>query len=350
LNLRSLMVALLIVLAGCSTPAHVVAPAVVISQSTWLQVDEEIVAASQSASEQARVYARGSMEHWRELVYARTEANFIPWFSSYWTQEWLSVKVAWYDMSSRAEPDKSATRLAAYLQDQYHERVLDPVAKEVDPDAVMGQATEFYIQLLGKQLLIIEQRYAVPADQFERHINEIQAIALGPPPTRDASLYQVVHANPFAQLPAYAALLEQIRHPAGGGGGVSSDAGISSVAKRTGERLEAQFASRSAVGAAAAVAGRVAGLMISVGVAGVRAIIHEHERPDMESQLRQNLNAAFDTAWLDLMKNPNSGVMAGVNAMSGQIEGGLVKAVAHEPTIQEVIQEDIQREIQEQGE
>ncbi|MDB5981022.1 MAG: hypothetical protein JWQ69_2037, partial [Pseudomonas sp.] len=91
MNLRSLIIALLLVLAGCATPVHVVVPPpVVISQGTWLQVDEDIVAASQSASEQAKVYARGSMEHWRELIYARTEANFIPWFSSYWTQEWLS--------------------------------------------------------------------------------------------------------------------------------------------------------------------------------------------------------------------------------------------------------------------
>ncbi len=350
MNPRSLIVVLMLGLAGCAAHAPVVTPpAVVVSQSTWLQVDHAIVVASQDASEQARVYARGSMDHWRELVYARTEANFIPWFSSYWTQEWLSVKVAWYDMSSGAEPDSGATRLAAYLQDQYHERVLDPVAKEVDPDAVMGQATEFYIQLLGKQLPNIAQRYGVPGDQLDQRLKDIPAIALAPPPTRSASLYQVVHANPVSQLPAYAALLDQIHHPPGGGEGVSSDAGISSVATRTGQRLEAQFASRSAVGAAAAVAGRVAGLMISVGVAGVRAVVHEHERPEMESQLRQNLNVAFDTAWLDLMKNPHTGVMAGVYAMSGQIEGNLVKTVGLPD--ETAIQEQIQREVQEeQGE
>lgn len=347
MNPRSLIVVLLLVLTACATHAPVgKPPAVVVTQSTWLQVDHDIIVASQEASEQARVYARGSMDHWRELVYARTEANFIPWFSSYWTQEWLSVKVAWYDMNSRAQPDSGAARLAAYLQDQYHERVLDPVAKEVDPDAVMGQATAFYIQLLSQQLPNIAQRYGVPNDQLDQRLKDIPAIALSPPPTRSASLYQVVHTHPVSQLPAYAALLDEIHHPPGGGQGVSSDAGISSVAKRTGQNLEAQFASRSAVGAAAAVAGRVAGLMISVGVAGVRAIIHEHERPEMESQLRQNLNVAFDTAWLDLMKNPHTGVMAGVYAMSGQIEGNLAKTVGlpDESTIQEQIQREVQEE------
>ncbi|MDB6145143.1 MAG: hypothetical protein JWP80_4187 [Pseudomonas sp.] len=335
MNLHSLLLPLALVLAGCTTPARIVTPPVVISESTWWQVDTEIVTASQSATEQARVYSRGSMEHWRTLIYERTEANFIPWFSSYWTQEWLSVKVAWYDLSTKAE---AANRLAAYLQDQYHDRVLDPVAKEVNPDAITGQATQFYIQLLGQQLPGIAQRNGVPQDQFDKRLQEIPAIALAPPPARSASLYQVVHTDPINQLPAYSAMVEQI-HSVGSTGNDSSEAGIPSVAKRTGERLEAQFASRSAAGAAAAVAGRVVGLFISVGVAGVRAILHEQERPEMEAQLRQNLSVAFDTAWLDLVKNPHTGVMAGVNALSGQIEGSLAKTVPQpeEPVIQEQV-------------
>ncbi|MBA4360794.1 MAG: hypothetical protein C0411_08725, partial [Pseudomonas sp.] len=126
MNLRSLIVPVMVVLAGCATPvrAPVVAPVVVVSQSTWRQVDQEIVAASQSATEQTKIYARGAMDYWRTRVYQLTEENFIPWFSSYWTQEWLSVKVSWYSLSAKGEQDASAKRLAAYLLEQYQKRVL----------------------------------------------------------------------------------------------------------------------------------------------------------------------------------------------------------------------------------
>ena len=82
------MLAVMLVLAGCATPQRgQQAATVMIDQATWRQVDQQILAASKSAIEQAGLYARGSMEHWRVLVYERTEAEFIPWFSSYWTQE-----------------------------------------------------------------------------------------------------------------------------------------------------------------------------------------------------------------------------------------------------------------------
>jgi hypothetical protein len=235
------------------------------------------------------------------------------------------LKVTWYTMNSRGETDPSAKRLGLYLQQQYHDRVLDPVALEVDPDAVMGQAAELYIQLLGKQLQAIAQRYGVPQNQLDRRLKDIPAIVLAPPPAHNASLYQMIHTEPIARLPAYVALIERIHKAAGGAGVGSSDAAIGSVAIQTNKRLEDELAGRGVASATAAAAGRVAGMMISMGVAGVRAIAHENGRPVMEAQLRQNLGAAFDEAWLKLVKSPTTGVMAGAYYLAGQIEGSLAK-------------------------
>ena len=44
--------------------------------------------------------------------------------------------------------------------------------------------------------------------------------------------------------------------------------------------------------------------------------------------LRESLNAALSDMWLGLMEDPASGVMAGVNHISGQIEGALSKTFA----------------------
>ncbi|MFJ7283588.1 hypothetical protein [Pseudomonas sp. NPDC099000] len=325
MNLRSLIVAVMVVLAGCATPprAPVVEPIVVVSESTWRQVDQEIVAASQSATEQTKIYARGAMDYWRTRVYQLTEENFIPWFSSYWTQEWLSMKVGWYSLSAQGEQDASAKRLAAYLLEQYQKRVLAPVAVEIDPDAILGLATAFYVDIVQEELQRISQRHGVPMAQLNGRIQKIPAIALGPPSARDASLYQVVHTQPLNTLPAYAALIEKI-HKAGGDKGVdSTETAMAPVAKRASQRMEAEMAPRGAASAVAAVAGKLAGALISVGVAGVRAIIQANDRPDSEALIRSSLGNTFDKAWTKLVQNPTTGVMAGTLYMASQIEGNL---------------------------
>ncbi|AWM91629.1 hypothetical protein DJ564_12740 [Pseudomonas sp. 31-12] len=325
MNLRSLIVAVMVVLAGCATPprAPVVAPIVVVSESTWRQVDQEIVAASQSATEQTKIYARGAMDYWRTRVYQLTEENFIPWFSSYWTQEWLSMKVSWYSLSAQGEQDASAKRLAAYLLEQYQKRVLAPVAVEIDPDAILGLATAFYVDIVQEELQRISQRHGIPMTQLNGRIQKIPAIALGPPPARDASLYQVVRTQPLNSLPAYAALIEKI-HKAGGDKGVdNTETAMAPVAKRASKRIEAEMAPRGAASAVAAAAGKLAGALISVGVAGVRAIIQANDRPDSEALIRSSLGNTFDKAWTKLVQNPTTGVMAGTLYMAAQIEGNL---------------------------
>ncbi|MDQ0122845.1 hypothetical protein J2W17_001792 [Pseudomonas lini] len=328
MNLRWLIVAVLVVLAGCVTPARapVPAPPVVVSQSTWQQVDREIVAASQSATEQAKIYSRGAMDYWRTRVYQLTEENFIPWFSSYWTQEWLSMKVSWYSLSAQGEQDASAKRLAAYLLEQYQQRVLAPVAVEIDPDQILNLSMAFYVDILQEELQRISQRYGVPMAQLNGRIQKIPAIALGPPPARNASLYQVVHTQPLNTLPAYAALIDKI-HKAGGDKGVdNTETAMAPVARRASKRIEAEMAPRGAASAVAAAAGKLAGALISVGVAGVRAIIQANDRPDSEALIRSSLGNTFDKAWVKLVQNPTTGVMAGTLYMAAQIEGNLASS------------------------
>ena len=330
MNLRSLIVAVLVVLAGCATPvrAPVVEVVVVVPDSTWHQVDREIVEASQSATEQTRIYSRGAMDYWRTRVYQLTEENFIPWFSSYWTQEWLSMKVSWYTISAKGEQDASAKRLAEYLLEQYQQRVLAPVAVEIDPDAILGLATAFYVDILQEELQKISKHHGIPMAQLNGRIQKIPAIALGPPSARNASLYQIVHTAPLNSLPAYAALIDKI-HKAGGDKGVgSTDTAMAPVAKRASQRMEAEMAPRGAASAVAAAAGKLAGGLITVGVAGIRALIQAADRPDSEALIRSSLGNTFDKAWLKLVQNPTTGVMAGTLYMAGQIEGNLAATAA----------------------
>ncbi|MBV2132438.1 hypothetical protein KRX52_06425 [Pseudomonas sp. MAP12] len=326
--LRALIVALLVALVGCAARERppVAPPPVVIAQSTWRQVDRDIFVASQEASGEASGYARDLMQRWRTLVYQRSEAEFIPWFSSYWTRQWLTMKVTWYQLNAGGETGPVVDRLALYLQEQYQARVLEPVAKQVSPAWIMAQTTQLYVRLLREQLQGIAPRYGVPVEQFATHLQDIPAIALAPPASLDASLYQLVSAEPIDSQPAYVALVERLQQARAGPGAWSADAGISSLAKQTSESLVAER-TRGVAGTVSSMVGRVAGTVISLGVAGFSALVRENERPKMEAQLRKNLNAAFDEEWLDLLRNPATGVLAGVNHMAGQIEGGLADSV-----------------------
>ena len=314
-NLRVLIVAGLLALAGCASD-----PPVQIAASTWRQVDRDIAAASRTASEQARAHALQAMQRWMDLVYRQTDDVFIPWFSSYWTQQWLSVKVSWYKLSAEGEKDPTVSRLALYLQEQYQDRVLEPVAEETSPEQIMQHATGLYVRQLDQRLQAIGPRHGVPQEQFDQRLKDIPAIALAP----GASLYQLVHADPLERLPAYKALIKRIRTSPGGLGDWSTDPGISSVAQRTSERLVDDLATRGGASAVSALVGGAAGAAISLGVAAFTAAARENERPETEAQLRKNLNAAFDEEWLELMRSPDRGVLAGVHHLSGQIEGGLV--------------------------
>ena len=103
IKLRLLCLVLLLALAACATPPPPVpAPALPseIAEDARQQLDREIHAEAIAAKAVATGFARRQMERWRELATDRAETDFIPWFSSYLTQQWLTTKVAWYTLNS----------------------------------------------------------------------------------------------------------------------------------------------------------------------------------------------------------------------------------------------------------
>ncbi|MDU9402867.1 hypothetical protein RTH46_10230 [Pseudomonas sp. zfem004] len=315
---------LLLALTGCAgkhppapPPPQNLPPAV------WQRIDQDIIEASAAAAGSANDYARRSMRVWKEQVQQRTENDFIPWFTGYWTQQWLTLKVAWYKMNNGNGNEPPEKRLGLYLQEQYHQRVVDPVAEQINPEGIRDRASELYLQLLGQQLPAIIQRYNAPPEQFSQRLNRIPAIALGPPDARNATLYQLLRAKSLEQQPAWQSLRQQLHQQASKAPG-QTDAGLSSVATQASEKLGASLAPRGAASAIAAAVGKAAGAMISVVVTGYGMLSHDREQPQMIEQLRVILNVALNEEWQELMENRQSGAMAGVYYLSGQVEDSLL--------------------------
>ncbi|WP_205297908.1 hypothetical protein [Pantoea sp. Cy-639] len=315
---------LLLALAGCAGKRPPAPPAPQPpSAATWQRIDRALLEASAAATGSAHDYARRSMRVWKEQVQVRTENNFIPWFTGYWTQQWLTVKVAWYKMNSGDGDATPEQRLALYLQEQYRTRVIDPVAEQIDPEGIRDRASALYLQLLGQQLAPIIQRYNVPPEQFSQRLNRIPTIALGPPPARDATLYQLLRATSLEQQPAWLSLRQHLHQQAAKAPG-RTEAGLSSVAAQASEKLGASLAPRGIASAVATAVGKAAGAMISVAVAGYGMLSHNSEQPQMVDQLRVILNLALNEQWQALMENRQSGAMAGVYYLSGQVEDSLL--------------------------
>jgi hypothetical protein len=117
--------------------------------------------------------------------------------------------------------------------------------------------------------------------------------------------------------------MQRIRNSPSGAGAWKTDDGLSTITRETSEQLETELATSGAASVATSFMGRVAGPVLSLGFTGISAMLHEEGRPDREATLRKSLNQAFDEEWLELMRNPETGVMAGVIHLSGQIEGSL---------------------------
>ncbi|MCX2888779.1 MULTISPECIES: hypothetical protein [unclassified Pseudomonas] len=298
-------------------------PPAVLTPAAWQRIDQELIDASVGAAGSANDYARRSMRVWKEQVQRRTESDFIPWFTGYWTQQWLTLKVAWYKLDSGEGREPAEKRLALYLQEQYHERVIEPVAEQINPEGIRDRASELYVQLLGQQLPAIISRYNAPPEQFSQRLNRIPAINLGPPDARNASLYTLLRAKSLDQQPAWQAMRQHLHQQALKGPG-RTDVGLSSVANQASEKLGATLAPRGIASAVASAVGKVAGAMISIAAAGYGMMTHDRDHPQMVEQLRVILNVALNQEWQELMENRQSGAMAGVYYLSGQVEDSLL--------------------------
>lgn len=323
LTWRGLSFLLVTTLTGCAAPQLVPEPEpeppVAVSGETWQQIDCEIVIAARAASEPVQAFARRRMEDWRQLATQQAEVEFIPWFSSYWTQQWLSAKVAWYTLNQNGG-QPPVDRLSAYLQGQYHDRVLAPVAETVDPKALVGEATRRYVDELAGRLRRMPAHHGIPPSQFQQHLATIPAIVLAPPASHHAMLGQVLDGAYLASQPAYLALIRQYSEAGGVAGAGLSTQRISPLARRLSEKLLDRLAISGGSGAVSALVGGVAGSLISLGAAGIGLALHESERQEIERQLREILQVSMDDMWRILVDDPQTGVTAGVHYLVGRIE------------------------------
>ena len=96
--------------------------------------------------------------------------------------------------------------------------------------------------------------------------------------------------------------------------------------------LSASGAGRAHIAALVAIAAALLVVVLIIGMplpmtlkaTGYGIMTHNRDRPQMVEQLRVILNGALNQEWQELMDNRQSGVMAGVYYLSGQVEDSLM--------------------------
>lgn len=297
----------------------------------WRAIDQRILAASACAQQEAEAYARVSMEAWRQRVRQRIEAVFIPWYASYWTQQWIATKVAWYQLQHAEGEPTPEQRLVEYLQAQFREQVLMPVGEFVDPRAVMDRTASTYRNELKLRVGPLPVEYGIPAELFARHLDVIPAIVVSADAQQNASLRDVLDTADLATLPAYGTLWTQLSEGNGSAAPVLAADNLDRVAERAVTRLVGTLPLRAGATAASTLVGGFWGLIISAGSAVWSVTEHGQDRQALEGQLRENLDAALEVLWRDLVDDRRTGVTAVVQHISGQIETALLPAPGTPP-------------------
>jgi hypothetical protein len=319
------LVAAALALVGCATgPFEGVAPVAPepkVAPETWAQVEADIVRASVVARCDAAAQARAGLRQWMVRVRRHTDETFIPWYTGYWTQEWLAVKGALHRTDQAGDDVAPTPELVAYLQEQFATQVLEPAAVGGDPRAILREATARYLHALSEKTGEIGERYALPQPAFRARLAQLPAIAAAVP-APGASLGDLVLADDWYAVPGYAALLARLE-----GGGLIADARpgegrLSPIASAIAEGCVPKLARRGGA-AAAAIAGGPVGLAISLGITGWSVIDHNRHKPALEVQLRAVLDPAFDEMEHALLEDPEHGVLAAVNHIHGEMERAL---------------------------
>lgn len=318
-------------LAGCAAGPPRDAPRdPPVTAATWDLVRDATRSASVTAAEEASAGARSDVAQWVTRVRARTDTEFVPWATSYWTHQWLALKLAWYrrdDTSGDGDGDTDATqRLVAYLQDKYRDSVLEPVARETHPRQIAEQAATRYARALATRLDAVAAGYAVPRAALDEWLAGVPAIEVPP----GASLRDVVRSDDLGGLAAYRSLVAEACGDAGATGLAGHGEALHAVAQCTASRLSTVLAVRGGA-AAASLLGGVPGLVVGAGLAAWDAADYERQRPALEAALRADLDEALSSVHRELLQDPEHGVLVPLAHIAATVAAALGDGPAEPP-------------------
>ena len=204
-----LLAILLLTLVGCASRGPTIVqidPVLPVPPEKWREIQEEIWTASTLAHFESEYFAHEAMQEWMMRVRHKTESEFIPWYTGYWTQQWIGLKAGWYEMNREEGEPTITDYLVKYIQERYYELVLQPAAVPLDPRLIAGHTAQQYVQMLSEQLQGIPKMYSVSPLSLQQKLELISLIKLHATKPQGVSLLERTN---LTGVEAYDTLLVQ---------------------------------------------------------------------------------------------------------------------------------------------
>lgn len=278
--------------------------------SIWWQVEQEIVNASIMAIAPAADFASREITIWTDLIQRQSEAEFIPWYTDYWTQQWLLLKMAWYRLDQADGEESARKRMKSYLLEQFYQRVLLPVSKTSDPSQISEAATSLYLDALRTSAVLIQDRYTIPAEAWRSRLEQIRIIVIPTEPGLTVSLYQLLQHEDESGMPAYTELLKRIPSNEETLSPEFRGSDLDKVVDHTAGSLAEESALKGGVAAAALIAGGGFGLLISAGAALWDINEHAAGKSLLEAETRESIQSMLNEISHSLIDNREYGVLS----------------------------------------
>ncbi len=333
----------------------------------WEKVDANVATAATAARNHAESVAARHLETWNAQLLARIDADFLPWYFSYWNQQTLGLKALWqsakYHMAGyiTAEDTPSPSQqMIADIQQEFANRVLRPESAQLFLEQLTRQTVDLYLADLRERLDNIQASYKIPQPRWDRYLEDIAISTQRVEANRQVPL--TLKALAVSSIGAGALLARSLARIAGRfevragsmaaeevGGKILASAGTEAVeatagnlAGRADARLATDLGERFAVRAGGKVIAKTTGRLLGpIAAAGIIAWdVYDHRRTVDRNMpiLRESLVEYLALLKESLLHDPQTGLASPIHAL----EAGIVQSVTHrQPQLAAADQRDI---------
>ncbi len=293
----------------------------------WDAVDAATSEAVQGAQEAARRYAEQEIHKWVAELKGRVDHNFLDWYFSYWTQQWLGLKAMGYWAAHKILKDEPtmAAHITEDIQREFAQRVLRPPIAQMRLQRIARETVRLFVQELHDRLSPIPERYHVPAPAWENYLNGLALL------TRDVRGKKVT--LPLKGLVGMGSggtlvlCMKAIKSLKGHFARIGSRMAIKSAA-RGAEKAAAEMAAKTGAKVASESGGKLLGPLVAIGVLVWDLWDHYHTVKTERPVLRKNLHDFLDEMGDDLLSNPDTGLLPVIDHMVENILTSMKRSVS----------------------
>ncbi len=276
----------------------------------WSEVDGAIREVFADARGRARERADQRLGAWRDEIMTRVEEDFLPWYFTFWGQQWRDLKAAGYLVGDWGGWMDAERALREDFRDAFAARVMPPGETQLRMEAIAREALTVYLDRARHELPEIPSEYRIPREDWQQHLaqiglqlrqSEAQAEAV---PTTLKGLVAFGTAGTTAAVVRGSQALRRVGVAAGGWAprSIAGPAGTA-LAGRTGLRLGGRFLGATALAAL------------------VAWDVYDHHRREAELRphLRERLGAYLDALRERMLEDGAHRVLAPIHELEARI-------------------------------